>query len=72
MSRVVSQTEQIIAPLPLFHGCIFLYLMHFSTDTIQNSLVNFKLNYMLATLVSHWMGDQKFIISSSSVLQKAR
>jgi hypothetical protein len=25
-----------------------------------------------ATLVSHWMGDQKFIISRSSVLRKAR
>jgi hypothetical protein len=24
-----------------------------------------------ATLVSHWMDDQKFIISSSSVLRKA-
>jgi hypothetical protein len=26
----------------------------------------------LATLVGHWMGDQKFIISSSYVLRKAR
>jgi hypothetical protein len=27
---------------------------------------------MEATLVSHWMGDQTFIVSSSSVLRKAR
>jgi hypothetical protein len=46
--------------------------MNFKLDGPAVSALRRAIAEVKQTLVSHWMGDQKFIISSSTVLRKAR
>jgi hypothetical protein len=63
-----TRQKKRIAPLPFFHGCRKkINSSHTWHEELDGPAINGRWS-----VIGHWMGDQKFIISSSSVLRKAR